>query len=128
MGPYLAGMYAAYHTNKVNEDPAGPLSNFVEWVAFALLLTIGFFGTDFPVETAALYYVYYCLHRIIFGWCVAYLTAVMLSVKAEEPLGIRPSAMLRCFFSLGCWVPLATLSYSFYVFNPFVGFHIAQWE
>ena len=80
MGPYFAGMYAAYHHSKIRSD----LSRSIEWLAFTIMLTIGFFGTNLPETWHAVTFkfIYYCMHKILFGWCAAYLTAVMLSVEA----------------------------------------------
>ena len=114
VSPYLAGMCAAlYHSRKQKAK----LSPKIEWVAFGVMLIISFFGHSLPksLNSPVLEFHYYCTHKIIFGICVAYLLTCTLSVKPDESLGNRPSACLRSCFSANCWVPMATLSYSFYV-------------
>lgn len=41
----------------------------------------------------------------------------MVSVPPEEPLGRRPTAALRCCLSSGFWLPVATVSYSMYLYH-----------
>ena len=54
---------------------------------------------------------------VVFGICVSFLIAVMLSVPPEEPLGLRPTACLRSCLSSNFWVPIAILSYSMYLYH-----------
>lgn len=93
----------------------------LEWICFLVILVMGYMGADeranlFLDPVAHLYYANSA--RSIYGICLAYLIFKMLSVPPDQPLGCRPTALMRAVLSWDFWVPIATLSYSLYLFHP----------
>lgn len=120
--PYVFGMWAAhiYHfSENINYQTS---TNVVyEWVCLILILAICFIGVS-PHQYASWapvpHFIYMTTCRQIFGAAVAYLIHMMLTPKPETPIDwYRPSCFLRWILSKQFWVPIATISYSFYVFH-----------
>jgi hypothetical protein len=123
MGPYGFGMYAAYvHLSGVNLLE-NSLSYLFEWISFLALLLIPFVHFIVPLwprtaNLAWLTFTWTVTERTFYGLALAYLLSLMLSVKPEESIPFyRPTCFLRAFYSMSIWVPIATLSYSFYLLH-----------
>ena len=61
-------------------------------------------------------YIYFNLSRPVYGMCLSYLLAIIVTAK-EDASFFRPSGFLRAFLSWSFWLPIATVSYSFYVWH-----------
>jgi peptidoglycan/LPS O-acetylase OafA/YrhL len=110
VGPYLTGMCAAFYYVKKEFKP----SLLLEWLAFGLVLVTGFFGESLAdsLDAPLVTFHFFIWHKSLHGLGASYLIACMLS---EDSAG--PSVVLRSCFSCNCCVPIATLSYSYYLLN-----------
>ena len=119
MSPYIAGMYAAYIYHMDDGSFAASQTAVREWIAVAGLLIVGvFYGGNFYSGDGwpgPLYFFYFNLNRPIFGACLSYLTAIIVTTKKDQDLGLRPSVPLKACLSWSFWVPIAIVSYSFYL-------------
>ena len=123
--PYLAGMLAAQnHLNGSFKD-----SPCLEWLSFGMVTMISYLGVNFDCvyipffdfclgPFAHLFYL--CMVRGVFGICLAYLIARIVSVPPDHSLGCRPTALMRKIYSSNIWLPIANLSYSMYLFHPVI--------
>ena len=79
---------------------------------------IGVYPTQFAFMSPIPHFIFLVTCRQLFGAVVAYQIHLMLSPKPETQIPCyRPSCFLRWILSKKFWVPLATISYSFYVFH-----------
>lgn len=63
-------------------------------------------------------FIYTCLGRQIYGASISYLLLLMLSPKPEENIPwYRPTKYMRGYLSWKIWLPLANLTYAFYLFH-----------
>ncbi len=61
---------------------------------------------------------FFLFQRVAYGLALSYLLALMLSPKVEDTIPwYRPNKFLRWMLSWSMWVPVATLSFSFYLWH-----------
>ena len=109
--------------DKGSEYVESKVSIFYEWIAFILMWTTAYIG-GFPVfstavlQNSSLIFIYTCLGRQIYGASISYLLLLMLSPKPEDNIPwYRPTKYMRAFLSWKIWLPLANLTYTFYLFH-----------
>lgn len=115
MGPYVLGMLSAYWV--LNAKVAPKRYYILEVICALLIFVIGYVGVDtlsnfLPAKT---YYVYRSIVRVIYGLCWSYLIPGFLMT---DPIPYYCSACCcRSFLAWSIWLPMATISYSFYVWH-----------
>lgn len=122
ISPYVFGMWAAYLYSKDKLHNYQTNENIIfEWISFIVIITISIIGvypTQFSSWSPLPHFMFLVSCRQLFGASIAYLIHLMLSPKPETPIKwYRPTCFLRWLLSKKLWVPLATVSYSFYVFH-----------
>lgn len=123
--PYGFGMYVAYRFNKYESGFLHEQSFFFfEWIALAIVMLISHYGAKsvtLPELDPPVHFVYIMTVRPLYGLCLAYLIEMILSPKPDQTIAYyRPSKYLRWFLSSRFWVPIATTSYSFYIWHLYV--------
>ena len=95
---------------------------WAEYVSLVFVIMVSYIGA-FPTQSSQILppFINFLWITIIarsgFGLCVSYL---MLSSISEPQALSYPSYWLKRFLSLDCWVPLASISFSMYLFHPVV--------
>jgi len=125
MAPYLMGMMAAYHhLNSTKFE--GAIALLMEWIAFILVVLISHLGgkpvwKEFEEQLLLVsldqQYWLIMIVRPIFGASLAYLVRQMVSTDSKESAWYWPHRLLGSFLSLPLFIPLAYLSYSFYLLH-----------
>ncbi len=109
----LAAYYFHFHLNKLTEVANSTLG--VVLTVFGVLLVLFFMG--FPAFSASfdaypkLNVLYYIFNRTLFSLGVGLMILAMLLQKHMI------ANALRKFFSMACWYPIASLSYSLYLIH-----------
>jgi peptidoglycan/LPS O-acetylase OafA/YrhL len=122
--PYGFGMLAAtlFHMNKWR-DFLKETNIVLEWIAFLVLMIIGWVGPNLPedyTEIAQIKFLWLiCIARSLYGAVLAYL--ILLCVSADTVVNpipwYRPTRWIRAFLCLDIWLPIATVSYSMYIWH-----------
>lgn len=114
MGPYFLGMIAAYWV--LNPSAAPARNSLLEVICVILIISMSWVGLDsayfFPPTMS---YIYRCAGRTVYGACWCYLVPGVLT-KEETPK-YRPAYCCKALLSWSFWLPLATVSYSVYIFH-----------
>ena len=124
MSPYGFGIMAAlvYLKNREDKSYVNNSSVLKEWLAFFGCLVVTTFGSfPFPFSTPSwLCLIYWSFSRSIYGLCLSYLMLLMVSQNSEPLPWYRPVRYMKWILSANFWVPIATLSYSVYIWHiPF---------
>ena len=114
MGPYFLGMIAAYWHLNLEKAPTRRVELEVSAVSLIVYIAIQGAGgaTWYP---GVILWMYRISSRVIFATCWAYLMPGLLSI--DEIASYFPTKHLRRFLSANFWVPIATISYSFYLIH-----------
>ena len=121
-GSYVIGIYVAQLLrNDKKRDYQKRISAILEWIAF--IIFIGTFWIPNEVNDLTNHVVWARLlqfsYRYVFSSCLGIMILLMLSPAADTKIDIwRPSKYFRDFLSLNIWLPIATLSYSIYIWHP----------
>ena len=124
MAPYGFGMYAAYlHLQGTKYlDSKFNYLIVLEWICFIHVLLnplVNF--VDSPVSGPSYAWLMTLLavfQRSLYGASLSFLLVLMLSVPPDEIIPwYRPSKVLRAFLSWSLFLPIATLSFSFYLMH-----------
>ena len=94
-------------------------------LAFVGLMTISYIGASPPTDGELpfmnepfLRTIYVGIARQIFGLCLSYLLYIMILPNPNTSISLwRPTCYMRSLLSSNIWVPIATLSYSLYLWH-----------
>jgi len=120
LSPYIFGMVVAME-HRLNKERKIFENSYiiVEWIAFIIVIGIGFTGGD-PLNGKGgfVLVIWTAIFRPLYGLCLAHLIKLMISPMPEDTIPIyRPIKVLRGFLSMSMWVPIANLSYSVYLWH-----------
>jgi len=108
-----------YQTNH-DKDLLSKTPLWKEWLAFLTVFFLGFIGGD-PfggTKYDFLGFLYAPFFRAVYGGCLSYLILLMISPDPNSTIPYsRPTKFIRGFLSLPFWIPIATLSYSIYLWH-----------
>lgn len=101
----------------------------LEILCFFLMIIISYFGANpeaqilFPCP-AQLQWILAGSIRQIYGLIISYLLHLVLNPETPKLSIFRPARFIRAFLSWKIWIPIAMLSYSFYLLHilPFFTF------
>ena len=126
-GPYFLGMIAAYwHLNPSEKPVLRPICHtLLEYFCLIILFSIGLFGVkagDVRITgingeewNRFVGWIYGSVARCAYGAAWLWL---MPSFLSNETIPMyRPASWCRAFLGCGGWLPIATLSYSIYVWS-----------
>ena len=110
-----------YHLNK-GKDYLKGTPVVLEWLAFLTLNAIGWIGPSLPdiTDNANIKFIWLCIvSRQLYGACLAYL--ILLCISANEDTNpipwYRPTRWIKGFLCMNIWLPIATFSYSMYIWH-----------
>lgn len=95
----------------------------VEWIAFIGMFAVMWVPYDitFVQDVSFLKRLIRHSYRYAFSAFLSVIILLSMSPKKEDSINwARPSCFFRAFLSLGIWLPLATLSYSIYLWHFFI--------
>ena len=122
----MFGMLSAtlYHKNK-GRDFQKEANLLIEYLAFVIMIFIGWFGvgpgahSEISLWFSILWFSIF--GRPLYGACVAYLILLAVSADPERKIPCyRPTKWLRAFLEANFWLPIATFSYSMYIWHIYV--------
>lgn len=121
MSPYGFGMYAAYiHLKDDDHSFFSRSSIILEWLCFIVFAFLVPLNTVFVANFGIpiLNVIWICTSKQLYGLSISYLLTIILSPKPDDSIPCyRPSKFLRWILSWSMWVPVASLSYSFYLWH-----------
>ena len=126
-GPYFLGMIAAYwHLNPESRPDLNPMcQTLLEYICVYILVSIGLFGAqsetirikspDGTEWNSIVAWIYGSVSRSLYAAAWFWLIPFFLE-KGHIP-AYRPAYCCRAYLGCKGWVPLATISYSMYVWS-----------
>ena len=110
---------ALHHQADKDNDLIEKSSLWKEWLSFIFIILAGFLGGDpFKGKGGMLALFWASSYRAFYGASLAYLILLMISPDPKATISFKnPTKYIRGFLSLSLWVPIATLSYSLYLWH-----------
>ena len=131
IGSYLIGAYTAMLIRNDKEHSYQErIHPVVEWFCFVGMISLLYLPEyiSFPFENKGILVELASFsYRYVFSAFLAVIILVSMSPKQDTPISwARPSKYFRGFLSLSIWLPIATLSYSIYLWHFIIMWQLSE--